>query len=156
MVTVGSSYTFLDKETINLWGIDRTKKVRLSVSSVQFTQSCQTFCDLMDSLHARHPCPSPTPGAYSNSFPLRRWCHPTISSSVVPFFPAFSLYQHQGLFQWVGFSYQVASLISFSISPSNDYSVLISLRTDWLDLLAFQETLKSLLHHHISKDTFDI
>ena len=133
MVTVGSSYTFLDKETINLWGIDRTKKVRLSVSSVQFTQSCQTFCDLMDSLHARHPCPSPTPGAYSNSFPLRRWCHPTISSSVVPFFPAFSLYQHQGLFEWVGFSYQVARVLDFKLQhQSFQWLFSTDFLKDWL------------------------
>ena len=107
----------------------------------------------MDSLHARHPCPSPTPGAYSNSFPLRRWCHPTISSSVVPFFPAFSLYQHQGLFQWVGFSYQVARVLDFKLQHQSFQWLFstISLRTDWLDLLAFQETLQDLLQHHSSK-----
>ena len=69
--------------------------------SVQFSsvaQSCPTLCDPMEQ-HARLPYPSPTPGACSNSSPLSQWCHPTISSSVVPFpscpqsFPASSLGQ---------------------------------------------------------------
>ena len=51
--------------------------------------------------HSRGSCLSPTPGVYSNSSPLSQWCHPTISSSVVPFSPTFNLSQHQGLFQWV-------------------------------------------------------
>ena len=65
------------------------------VSSV--VQSCPTFCNQPDSSglqHARPPCPSPTPGACSNSCPLSRWCHPTISSYVVPFSSAFNLSQH--------------------------------------------------------------
>ena len=67
--------------------------------------------------------------------------------------PAFSLSQKQGLFQWVSSSYQVAQVLelSFSISPSNEYSGLISFRIDWLYLLAVQETLKSLLQHHSLK-----
>ena len=70
-----------------------------------------------------------------------------------PFPPAFNLSQHQGLFQWVSSSHQVAKVLSFSfsISPSNEYSGLISFRMDWLDLLAVQGTLKSLLQHHSSK-----
>ena len=58
--------------------------------------------------------------------------------------PAFSLSQHQGLFQWVSYSHQVAKVywnFSFSISPSNEYSGLISFRIDWFDLLAVQGTL---------------
>ena len=67
--------------------------------------------------------------------------------------PAFNLSQHQGLLQWVSSSHQVAKVLefSFSISPSNEYSGLVSFRMDWLDLLAVQETLKSLLQHHSSK-----
>ena len=67
--------------------------------------------------------------------------------------PAFNLSQHQGFFQGVGSSHQVARYwsFSFSISPSNEYSELTSFRTDWLDLLAVQGTLKSLLQHHGSK-----
>ena len=100
--------------------------------------------------HARLPCPSPSPEAFSNSCPLSRWCHPTILSSVIPFscpqsFPA------QGLFQWVGSLHQWPKCWSFSISPSNEYSGLISFRSDWFDLLAVQGSTKSLLQHHNSK-----
>ena len=61
--------------------------------------------------------------------------------------------QHQGLFQWLSSSHQMVKLLelSFSISPSNEYSGLISFRIDWLDLLAVQGTLKNLLQHHSSK-----
>ena len=67
--------------------------------------------------------------------------------------PAFNLSQHQGLFQWVSSSHQVAKVLefSFSISPSNEHSGLISFRMDWSDFLAVQGTLKSLLLHHTSK-----
>ena len=67
--------------------------------------------------------------------------------------PALSLSQHQGLLQWVSSLHQVAKYwsFSFSISPSNEYSGLISFRMDWLDLLAAQGILKSLLQHHSSK-----
>ena len=61
--------------------------------------------------------------------------------------PAFNPSQHQGLFQWVSSLHQVAKVLGFSISPSNDYSGPISFRMDWFDLLAIQGTLKSLLQH---------
>ena len=107
--------------------------------------------------HTRLPCPSPTPDLVQTHV---RWVgdaiqpsHPLSSSS-----PAFNLSQHQGLFNWVSSSHQVAShqtpkywRLSFSISPSNEYSGLIFFRMDWLDLLAVQGTLKSLLQHHSSK-----
>ena len=72
--------------------------------------------------------------------------HPLLSPSP----PAFSLSQHRGLFQWVGSSIRWPKYWSFSlsISPSNECSGLISFRMDWLDLLAVQGTLKSLLQHH--------
>ena len=75
--------------------------------------------------------------------------HPLLSPSP----PAFYLFQHQGHFQWVSSSHQVAKVLefSFSISPSNEYSGLISFRMDWLDLLAVQGTPKNLLQHHSSK-----
>ena len=67
--------------------------------------------------------------------------------------PAFGLSQHQGLFQWVSSSHQVAKYwcFVFSISPSSEYSGLISFRIDWFDVLAVQDTLKSLLQDHSSK-----
>ena len=74
--------------------------------------------------------------------------HPLSSSS-----PALNLSQHQGLFKWVSSSHQVPKYCSFSfnINPSNEHPGLISFRMDWLDLLAVQGTLKSLLQHHSSK-----
>ena len=101
--------------------------------------------------HARLPCPSPTPGVYSNSVPLSRWYHPTISSSFVPLssrlqsFPTSGSFQMSQLFASGG---QSIGAFSFSISPSNEHPGLTSFRMmDWLDLLAIQGTLKSLQHH---------
>ena len=67
--------------------------------------------------------------------------------------PALNLSQHQGLFQWVSSSHQVAKVLEFQlhVSPSNEHPGLISLRMDWLDLLEVQGTLKSLFQHHSSK-----
>ena len=93
--------------------------------------------------HARLPFPSPSPGVFSNSCPLTQWCHPTISSSVSPFscppsFPAWVFSNESVLrIRWPKYW-------SFSFSPSNEYSGLISFRIDWFDLLAVQGTLKSL------------
>ena len=111
--------------------------------------------------HTRPPCPSPTPGVYPNSCPLSRWCHPTISSSVVPFFSCFQSFPASGSFQMSQlFTSNESALhirwpkcwrFSFTISASNEHSGLISFRMDWLDLLAVQGTLKSLLQHHSSK-----
>ena len=70
----------------------------LQFSSVQSLSHVRLFATY-GLQHARLLCPSPTPGAHSNSCPLSQWCHPTISSSVVPSPPAFNLSQHQGLFQ---------------------------------------------------------
>ena len=101
--------------------------------------------------HARFTCP-PIPVAYSNSCTSSRWCHPTISS-VIPFSFCLQSFPASGSFQWVSSLHQVAKLWSFSfnISPSNEYSGLISFRIEWSDLLAVQGTLKSLLQHHSSK-----
>ena len=100
--------------------------------------------------HTRLPCPSLSPRTCTNSCPLSHWCNLTISSSATSFssclqsFPA----------SW-SFSTESALRIrwpkywsfSFIISPSNEYSGLISFRTDGFDLLAVQRTLKSLQHH---------
>ena len=67
--------------------------IMVQFSSV--TQSCSTLCNLMDCSTARFPCPSPTARAFSNSRLSSRWCHPTISSSVVPLSFTFNLSQHQ-------------------------------------------------------------
>ena len=105
--------------------------------------------------HSRLPCPSLSPGVCSNSCPLSWQCHPTISPLSSPSPPAFSLSQYQV------FSSEPALQIrwpnywsfSFSISPSNEYSRLISFEIGWFDLLAIQETFRSLLQplNHSSK-----
>ena len=106
--------------------------------------------------HARTPCPSPTPRAYSNSCPLSQWCHPTISSSVIPVSSHLQSTKHRVPFKWVSSTQQVAKFwsFSFSISPFNEYSRLISFRTNWLDLLAVQGTLKSLLQTTVENHQF--
>ena len=103
--------------------------------------------------HARPPCPSPTLGVHSNSYPLSRWCHPAISSSVVPFsscpqsLPPSESFPMSQLFAWGSQSTGVSALASFfQRNPG-----LISFRMDWLDLFAVQGTLKSLLQHYSSK-----
>ena len=104
--------------------------------------------------HARLLCPSPSPGASSNSCPLSRWCHPTISSSAVPFssclqsFPASASFLMSQFFTSGGQS--IGASASASVLPSLEgwYSRLISFRIDWFDLLAVQG---SLLQHHSSK-----
>ena len=104
--------------------------------------------------HPRLTCPSPTPGAYSNSSPLSRWCHPTISSSVVPLLLLPSIFPSIRVFSNVSalhIRWPKYCSFSFNISPSNKHPGLISFRMDWLDLLAVQGTLKSLLQHHSSK-----
>ena len=103
--------------------------------------------------HARPPCPSPTPGVHSNSYPLSPGCHPTISSSLVPFsshlqsFPA----SESSNESFLSIMWPKYWSFSFSISPSNEYSTLISFRINWFDFLAVQGALKSLLQHHSSK-----
>ena len=125
-----------------------------TISSVQFSHSIMT-----DSLrphglqHTRLPRPSPTPGASSNLCPSSQWCHPTISSSVVPFsshlqsFPASECFSNESILH---IRWPKHWNFHFSI-PSNEYSGLISFRMDCLDLLAVHRTLKSLLLHHSSK-----
>ena len=125
------------------------------VNSVQFSRSV-----VSDSLqphevqHARPPCPSPTPGVHPDSCASSQWCHPAISSSVVPFssylqsLPASGTFPMSQLFSWGG---QNIGLSASASVPSNEHLGLISFRMDWLYLLAVQGTLKSLLQYHTSK-----
>ena len=105
---------------------------------------------------ARPPCPSPTPRVYPNPCPLSQWCHLTISSSVVPLLLLPSLFPST----WVFSNESVLHMrwpkywsFSSNISLSNEHPGLISFRMDWVDLLAVQGTLKSLLQHHSSKSS---
>ena len=89
--------------------------------------------------HDRLPCPSPTPGACSNSCPSTQWCHPTTSSSVVPFSSCLQSFPASGSFpgsQFFASGGQSTGNSSFSMSPSNEYSGLISFNIDWFDLFA--------------------
>ena len=103
--------------------------------------------------HPRLPCPSLSPRACSNSCPLSWWFHPTISTSCHPLlllpsvFPSIRVFSNESalLIRWPKYWN-----FSFSISPSNEYSGLISFRIDWFDL-AVQGALKSRLQHHSSK-----
>ena len=98
----------------------------LSTKQFQFSHSV-----VSDSLqphglqHTRPPCPSPTPGACSNSCPSSWWCHPNISSSVIPF----NLSQHQGLFKWVSSLHQVVKGLEFQLQHQSFQSMF---RTDFL------------------------
>ena len=102
--------------------------------------------------YARLPCPSPDPRVYSDSCPSSQWCHPThpLPSLLLPppIFPSIKVFSNESVLRirWTNYW-----SFSFSISPSNEYSGLISFRMDWLDLLAVQGTLKRLLQHHSSK-----
>ena len=124
------------------------------ISSVQFSHLV-----VSDSLHphglqhATLPCPSPAPGACSNSCPLIQWCHPTISSSIVPFFSRFQSFPASGSFPVSQFFASGGQTIGVSASAS----VLPMNNQDWFPLgftglTSLQSNrLKSLLQHHSSK-----
>ena len=107
-----------------------------------------------ESQHTRPPCPSPTPGVQPNPCPSSQWCDPTISSSVVPLlllpsiFPSIRVFSNESAHH---IRWPKDWSFSFNISPFDEHPGLISYRMDWLDLLAVQGTLKSLLQHHSSK-----
>ena len=103
--------------------------------------------------HTMPPCPSRTPGVYPNSCPLSRWCHLTILSSVIPFFSSPQSFPASGSFPESALCFRWSKYwsLSLNISASNEHSRLISFKMDWLDLLAVQGTLRSLLQHHSSK-----
>ena len=124
-------------------------------SPVQF--SCSVMSDtlrLRELQHSRPPCPSPTPRVYLNSCSLSWWCHLYHQILCCPLlllpsiFPSIRVSSNESELhiRWPNFR-----SFSFNISPSNEFSGLISFKMDWLDLLAVQGTLKSLLQHHSSK-----
>ena len=129
----------------------------LWIATIQFSsvaQSCPTLCDprncSMPGLLVYHQLPEFT----QNSCPSSRWCHPSISFSVVPFsscpqsLEASESFPMSQLFTWGG---HMSWSFSFSIIPSKEHPGLISFRMHWLDLLAVQGTLKSLFQHNTSK-----
>ena len=117
--------------------------------NIQF--SCSVVSDSLwphESQHARPPCPSPTLRVYPNPCPLSRWCHPTISSSVIPLSSCPQSSPASGSFQM---SQLFASGGQGRVSASTSVLLMICFMMDWMDLLAVQGTLKSLLQHHSSK-----
>ena len=133
------------------WMFPRVRNI-----SVQFSHSV-VFNSLWPHgpQHARPPCPSPTPGVYSNSLSLSIelnmpsnhliFCHPLLLLPSI--FPSIRIFSNESALR---IRWQKCWSFSFNINPSNEHSGLI-FRMDWLDLLAVQGTLKSLLQHHSSK-----
>ena len=117
MVITGTMYSTLQNTHLIAFSNLHSDPIRLILSlSVQFSGSVMSNSLWSHGLqHARLLCPSPTPGAYSNSCPLHWWCHPTISTSIVPFSSLFNLSQHQGLCQKVCSSHQVAKVLDFQL-----------------------------------------
>ena len=128
--------------------ISTTQVILFTLHSVQFSRSV-----VSDSLwphepqHARPPCPSPTPGVYPNSCPLNQWCHPAISSSVIPFsscpqsFPASGSFQMSQLFASGGQSIGVSASTSVLPFITQNWSPLgwISLQSKGLLIASYQK-----------------
>ena len=157
MIGKGQSSSQFPKGAVlkNIQTIRQLYSSPMLVSSVQFssvTQSCPTLCDPTDcstpGFLVYHQLPELAQTHIHSVMPSNHLilCHPLSP-------PAFNLSQHQGVFQWVSSSHQVAKVLEFQLQhqSSNEHSGLISFRMDWLDLLAVQGTLKSLLQHHSSK-----
>ena len=135
----------------NLFSMPVSLMLSAQFSSV--TQSCPTLCDPMNCSTPGVPVHHQLP---ESTHSYVHWVDDAIQPSHALSSPspsALNLSRHQGLFQWVSSSHQVAKVLefSFSISPSNEHPGLISFRMDWLDLLVVQGTLKSLLQHHSTK-----
>ena len=120
------------------------------LTHIQF--SSVTLCDPMNrsmpGLSVHHQLPESTQTHVYRVGDAIQPSHPLLSPS-----PAFNLSQIQGLFKWVSSTHQVVKLLEYQLQHQSfhEYSGLISFRMDWLDLLAVQGTLKSLLQHHSSK-----
>ena len=132
------------------WHIGQENKHKQFIS---VTQLCLTLCNPMD-------CSTPDLPVHHQLIEFTQTHVHWVDDAIHPSHPlstpsssSFSLSQHQGLFKWVSSLHQMAKYwsFSFSISPSNVHPELISFRMDWLDLLAVQGTLKTLLQHHSSK-----
>ena len=109
------------------------------------------YLPLYELQYTRLPCPTPTPGACSNSHPLSQWNHLTTLSSVIPFSSCFQSFPASGSFPMNWLCIRWPEYWSFSFSPSNEYPGLIYFRIDCFDLIPVQGTLKSVLQHHSSK-----
>ena len=133
-------------------------KISLVFSSAQFSHSVVSRSLWPHELqHTRPPCPSPTPRVHSDSTSMESvmpsshliLCHPLLLLSPIP--PRIRVFSNESTLRMKWPKYWS---FSFSIIPSKEIPGLISLRMDWLDLLAVQGTLKGLLQHHNSKNQF--
>ena len=124
------------------------------ISSVQ-SLSCVQLIATSWTTAGQASLPITNSQSYPHSWPLHWWCHPTISSSVIPLSSCLQSFPASGSFQMSQFFIRWPNYWSFcfNISPSNEYSGLISFRMDWLDLLAVQGTFKRILQHHSSKSS---
>ena len=123
----------------SIWALTARSHFQSLVSSVQFSRSVVSYSLRPHELqHTRPPCPSPTPGVHSNSRPSSQWCHPAISSSVVPSsscpqsLPASESFPVSQHFTWGGQSTGVSALASFLPKKSQGWSP--SEWTDWISL----------------------
>ena len=137
-ISLAGSFTSRELKTQKRWQISLQWRIEQKVydhstRSVQFSRSLMS--DSLwphESQHTRPPCPSPTPRVYSKSCPSSRWCHPAISSSVIPFsscpqsLPASGSFPLSQLFAWGGQSIGVSASAS-----SNEHPGLISPRMDF-------------------------
>ena len=142
------------KDIIRAFGNKWDTKGVSNTSSVQF--SCSVVSDSLqphEPQHARPPCPSPTRRVYPNSCPLSRWCHPTISSSVIAFSSCLQSFPTSGSFLISQFFASGGQSIGASSLASSQYSGRISIRVDWFAILAVRGALKSLCQHHSSKES---
>ena len=115
---LGQMFTVLESKWSN-WTLDNRRGRSDTSSSVQFSHSVMSNSLQPHGLqHARLPCPSPTPGVYSNSCPLHRWCHPTISSSIVPFSSCLQSFPSSGSFPVSWFFTSGGQSIGISASAS--------------------------------------
>ena len=143
------------KDDINRWrDIPRSWVSQFSQFG-QFSRSAVSDClRPHESRHARPPCPSLTPGVYSNHMSIKSvmpsshliLCHPLLFLPSIP--PRIRVFSNELMLRMRWPKYWS---FSFSINPSNEHPGVISFRMDWLDLLTVQGTLKSLLQHHSSK-----
>ena len=134
MILIPNSFLaliLLSKDNVAIWWqCGHNWNPKITTQSVQFSGSV-----VSDSLrphepqHARPPCPSPIPRVHPNSCPLSWWCHPTISSSVIPFSSCLNLSQHQSLFKWGSFKLFTSGGQSIGVSAS--ISVLLMNTQDW-------------------------
>ena len=145
-----SSSSSWDRDGDALTNGDFPYKCKCFFSSV--TQACPTLSDPMD-CSTPGLCPSPTPRVYPNSCPSSQWYHPAISSCrplllLPPIPPSIRVFSNESTLRMRWPKYWS---FSFSIIASKEHPGLISFRMDWLDILAVQGTLQSLLQHHSSK-----